>query len=455
MLMDIEKQQIGRRHNYGNLEEQSLAPWYLMQQQYKEQDVLGINIDLLNIVAERDAAIEERNKAFLEKEKAFEDRQVAITQRNLAIKQRNDAVLERNNAFINLQQSMIEPITFEKQPPIEVPNVLCKTKASSECRNSPHTKRGYNRPSVRPRKRKPTGDVFDYDETVMPVPGCTCTGVFRQCYKWGNGGWQSCCCTNTMSAYPLPLVPNKRYGRKGGRKMTGSAFSKLLSRLAIEGYDFSRPVDLKEHWSKHEQDHRCINLFYIRFCTNLAVTNCRPKRGVKMPLYDCVMLLKPHLKGETVMDLIARVGKHVYARNGVITDIKNFQTVQLGYGIKKLDGRYFQGKLLQMTMMATPNINKELHYLNKDDRLLRWLLVKHRDAKYGLHYVNDNRNDPSKFPRSKYGLDFLADEIGKGELGSFSRSSIFADQDADDKEDDDCDEYEVNPEEPDAEKTEV
>jgi len=61
-----------------------------------------------------------------------------------------------------------------------------------------------------------------------------------------------------------------------------------------------------------------------------------------MPLYDCVMLLKPHVKKESLMDLVARVSKHVYARNGVLTDIKSFGTVQLGYGIKKLDGRCFQ-----------------------------------------------------------------------------------------------------------------
>jgi len=54
------------------------------------------------------------------------------------------------------------------------------------------------------------------------------------------------------------------------------------------------------------------------------------------------MLLKPHVKKESLMDLVARVGKHVYARNGILTDIKSLGTVQLGYGIKKLDGRYFQ-----------------------------------------------------------------------------------------------------------------
>ncbi|KAJ9166006.1 hypothetical protein P3X46_020811 [Hevea brasiliensis] len=90
-----------------------------------------------------------------------------------------------------------------------------------------------------------------YDESTMPAPVCSCTGVFRQCYKWGSGGWQSSCCTTTLSVYPLPAVPNKRHARVGGRKMSGSAFSKLLSRLAAEGYDLSNPVDLKEHWAKH------------------------------------------------------------------------------------------------------------------------------------------------------------------------------------------------------------
>ncbi|KAJ7966833.1 GAGA-binding transcriptional activator [Quillaja saponaria] len=90
-----------------------------------------------------------------------------------------------------------------------------------------------------------------YDESTMPPPVCSCTGVLRQCYKWGNGGWQSACCTTTLSMYPLPAVPNKRHARVGGRKMSGSAFNKLLSRLAAEGHDLSNPVDLKEHWAKH------------------------------------------------------------------------------------------------------------------------------------------------------------------------------------------------------------
>ncbi|XP_072999421.1 barley B recombinant-like protein D isoform X1 [Typha latifolia] len=90
-----------------------------------------------------------------------------------------------------------------------------------------------------------------FDELTMPVPVCSCTGKFQQCYKWGNGGWQSACCTTTLSMYPLPVMPNKRHARMGGRKMSGSVFVRLLSRLAAEGHDLSMPVDLKDHWAKH------------------------------------------------------------------------------------------------------------------------------------------------------------------------------------------------------------
>ncbi|XP_042004996.1 barley B recombinant-like protein D [Salvia splendens] len=86
-----------------------------------------------------------------------------------------------------------------------------------------------------------------FDESTMPVPVCSCTGVLRPCYKWVNGGWQSPCCTTNLSMYPFPAVPSKRHVRVGSRKMSRSAFNKLLSRPAAEGYDLSTPVDLKEH----------------------------------------------------------------------------------------------------------------------------------------------------------------------------------------------------------------
>ncbi|XP_057453806.1 uncharacterized protein LOC130745522 [Lotus japonicus] len=146
-----------------------------------------------------------------------------------------------------------------------------------------------------------------------------------------------------------------------------------------------------------------------------------------LPPYDCMLLFKPHIRKEALIDLVSRVGKHVYRRNGVVTDIKSFGPVQLGYGIKKLDGRYYQGQLMQLSMMATPDINKELHYLNKEDRLLRWLLVKQRNTKFGL--------------------DFLGEE-GAIELSELSQSRKLYDYENADEDDDDGDddEYEVNEE---------
>ncbi|GJU42421.1 MATH and LRR domain-containing protein [Tanacetum coccineum] len=68
-----------------------------------------------------------------------------------------------------------------------------------------------------------------------------------------------------------------------------------------------------------------------------------------MPLYDCMLLLKPHVGKDSLMELVSRVGKHVFRRNGVLTDVKSLGNVQLGYGIKKLDGRYYQIQSIGVT----------------------------------------------------------------------------------------------------------
>ncbi|BAB10493.1 unnamed protein product [Arabidopsis thaliana] len=273
---------------------------WLMQHQPSMKQVMSI-------IAERDAAIQERNLAISEKKAAVAERDMAFLQRDTAIAERNNAIMERDSALTALQyreNSMVtapaaniemEPndglptsppagSTLESAKPKRGKRVNPKaTTQTAANKRGPKNQRKVKKESEDDLNKimfvKTTHDYTDedsskhiligsksdwksqemvglnqvvYDETTMPPPVCSCTGVLRQCYKWGNGGWQSSCCTTTLSMYPLPALPNKRHARVGGRKMSGSAFNKLLSRLAAEGHhDLSNPVDLKDHWAKH------------------------------------------------------------------------------------------------------------------------------------------------------------------------------------------------------------
>jgi small subunit ribosomal protein S6 len=80
---------------------------------------------------------------------------------------------------------------------------------------------------------------------------------------------------------------------------------------------------------------------------------------------------------------------------------------------------------MQMTLMVPPSFPQELHYLNKEGRLLRWLVVKQRNTVYGLGFINDHD--------------------GRDELDLFNSSSSLrrhSIQDEDNDDDDDVDDYE-------------
>ncbi|KAM7257443.1 hypothetical protein ACFE04_013184 [Oxalis oulophora] len=253
-------------------------------------NALEMNKKIMGILAERDAAIRERNMALQEKKDAMLARDEALEQRDKALADRDNALMERDNLIAMAQYRENASINFPmggggsqrgpkrihhptttyhhadmgtdhlSDPVYQVPGeggggkkrVINKSKSPKK---SKKIAEDLNCDVEKVKTKWDSQDVglnlVNFDETTMPVPVCSCTGVSRQCYKWGNGGWQSSCCTTTLSEYPLPQMPNKRHARVGGRKMSGSVFSKLLSRLANEGQDLSQPVDLKEFWAKH------------------------------------------------------------------------------------------------------------------------------------------------------------------------------------------------------------
>ncbi|CAN1319791.1 Protein BASIC PENTACYSTEINE4 [Linum perenne] len=302
----------GEQHQKGRYKDYYKAPhtpWNMMpHHQGKEQpNALVMNKKILGILAERDAAIQERNLAVAEKKEALAARDEAIQQREQALAERDKALMERDNAFAAIQyRESAMNFSFNGLGSKRIPHPVYHSNDLEEgtmnaeeigntdafplttvpagTRKARHTKRskeknktGSLKANKSPRKGNKIGEdlnrqvvvsegrkfktewdtldiglnLISYDESTMPAPVCSCTGAAHQCYKWGNGGWQSSCCTTTMSCHPLPQLPNKRHARVGGRKMSGSVFTKLLSRLAAEGHDLSIPVDLKDYWARH------------------------------------------------------------------------------------------------------------------------------------------------------------------------------------------------------------
>ncbi|KAG6386405.1 hypothetical protein SASPL_155304 [Salvia splendens] len=275
-----------RRHR---MDYHKVPQWNAMpQHQIKEPIAYGMNARLVMLCNERDDAIRERDRAMAEKKAALDERDAAVKQLDAAVMERDEALRERDNAIAALQfhENTVNALLVSSargskrthhptredcirddasyEAPVSKKGTKAKANKDSPTRSARSPKKGkkigedLNR-QVTTDGSKAEWDAQDlgsmnqimFDETSMPVPVCSCTGVPRQCYKWGNGGWQSSCCTTSLSVYPLPQMPNKRHARMGGRKMSGSVFSRLLTRLGAAGQDLSIPVDLKDYWAKH------------------------------------------------------------------------------------------------------------------------------------------------------------------------------------------------------------
>ncbi|CAF1700046.1 unnamed protein product [Brassica napus] len=135
------------------------------------------------------------------------------------------------------------------------PSKALKPKPQSKKRSAPKTpKKTLSIPERKREEKNPDINVVDissFDVSGVPPPVCSCTGVPKVCYKWGMGGWQSSCCTISISTFPLPMSTTRPGTRLAGRKMSNGAYVKLLMRLAGEGYDLTFPVDLRNHWARH------------------------------------------------------------------------------------------------------------------------------------------------------------------------------------------------------------
>lgn len=269
------------------------------------------SIELVDI-AERNAAQMEKSTAMAERLAAYAERDAAILQRDIATADRDAAILSRDTALAALGRlekkssgrrrpstqtttlhgpELAEHCTFASEFHPDAANtsgimvldsesahlqrfskesqieILVRTKrkgGATEIATGKHPKKARNwqqPPEPQPQQQQPAKNEdqpelvnsrsFRSSAVPTPIPYCSCTGLNQQCYRWGNGGWQSACCTTLISMFPLPLNPKKRGSRVAGRKMSAGAFDKLLEKLISEGVNINLPVDLREHWAKH------------------------------------------------------------------------------------------------------------------------------------------------------------------------------------------------------------
>lgn len=181
---------------------------------------------VMSIIAERDAAIQERNLAISEKKAAVAERDMAFLQRDTAIAERNNAIMERDSALTALQYRENSMVTAPAANMSACPPG-CQISRGVKHLHHPH---------------------MHHHHQQHHIPQLTENAYETREMEPNDGLPTSPPAGSTLES----ALPNKRHARVGGRKMSGSAFNKLLSRLAAEGHhDLSNPVDLKDHWAKH------------------------------------------------------------------------------------------------------------------------------------------------------------------------------------------------------------
>ncbi|ONK71541.1 uncharacterized protein A4U43_C04F9700 [Asparagus officinalis] len=71
--------------------------------------------------------------------------------------------------------------------------IATKALRPKEPKKPPAKKKGTSISTGKREKRNQDATIegTTQDFSGVPAPVCTCTGVSRQCYRWGSGGWQS------------------------------------------------------------------------------------------------------------------------------------------------------------------------------------------------------------------------------------------------------------------------
>lgn len=262
---------------------------------YYEPPMKNLNLQLMSSMTERKPLLGARDSGLIANSNGgFHQRDYGVPSSHYPVDYMRDAWIHRdnNNKFFNMlptshsyavptetppphhpMQMLRQPETSNEERMVrtepvltgEISNGPLKKRSAGKSEKAPKTKKPKKAPSgpkdggsgsvQRAKSAKKTTEVIingiDMDISSIPIPVCSCTGTPQQCYRWGSGGWQSACCTTSMSMYPLPMSAKRRGARIAGRKMSLGAFKKVLEKLAAEGYNFSNPIDLRTHWAKH------------------------------------------------------------------------------------------------------------------------------------------------------------------------------------------------------------
>ncbi|MQM14958.1 hypothetical protein Taro_047891 [Colocasia esculenta] len=138
--------------------------------------------------------------------------------------------LAQSDSLVKATKAKKQP-SSTKKPNHVASKVLQPKQPKKQKQHSGSTKRKSGLVSTGKREKRNTDIALrgiEFDFSGVPAPLCSCTGVPRQCYRWGAAGWQPSCCTTAISEYPLPMSPSRPGARLPGRKMSIGAYGKLL-----------------------------------------------------------------------------------------------------------------------------------------------------------------------------------------------------------------------------------